>query len=439
MAGLGIAAGAFAQNYAQAMGLRSRLDSEKQQQELTDIKLQSEREFRQLQTGMGDLYKQFNDPSFDFANNKPYEVQQGGITPPDQAQRPKDPYMDPARVKSYYDRLSPMLERQSQLSGKNPWVVRRELDAMRKEQFVERVGNALSMIEAGQEEGIKQLGSVYEMYEDGRKITGGKINEDGSVLLQYEQNGKPGERVVSRQQLMEMGKLALNPADAVKLRVQLRENQKGRDFTDDQRRKSETYTTGERLGTQAYRTDERVAGQEFTNDQRRAAESYELPFKRGALGVAQQNADSGRITANASARNAATNEAVKKDAVDTNRVIRQTAANAEAEKKAQAFFGNAFGTSDFKVKTDDEVKALLPKQKEAYAKARENQEKTRARSNAASGLWQLNDRKLSPSFIASALPIIEQRVQSGKVDGTDADTGLPYVNINGKKVLLPKD
>jgi hypothetical protein len=120
--------------------------------------------------------------------------------------------------------------------------------------------------------------------------------------------------------------------------------------------------------------------------------------------------------------------------------VRRTAADAKAEGDAQKFFNNAFGTSDFKVKTDDEVKALAPRQKLAYESARAKQMQNRARSNAASGLWDLNGRSLTPSFITNALPIIERRLQDGKgVDGTDPDTGLPYVNINGKKVLIPKD
>ena len=450
-AGLGIAAGAFAQNYAQAMGLRSRLDAEKQQQEMNNIRLQRERDFDQAQKELAGMHQNFLNPNYDFVNNKPYDpVPEGGITPPG-ASRPTDPYTDSARVKAYYDRITPLLERQAYATGKDFLGVRQQVDALRKNQFVERVGSALAMIEAGEEAGIKNLQAIYEMYPDGRKITGGKINEDGTVLLQYEQNGQAGERTISKEQLVNFGKLALNPADAAKLRFQLLENQKGREFTDDQRRKSETFTddqrrkgesftTSERLGTQDYRTGERVAGQEFTDQQRRAAETYELPFKQGMLGVAQENARSGRISAEAAAKNANTNETIKRDTLDTNRVVRQTAADAKAEKDAQSFFSNAFGTSDFKVKTDDEVKALLPKQKQAYEAARVKHAERVARRNAATGLWDLNDRKLAPSFISSALPLIEQRIREGKpADGTDPGTGLPYVNINGKKVLLPKD
>lgn len=439
MAGLGIAAGAFAQNYAQAMGLRSRLDAEKQQQEANEIELRRKRDFEQAQKELAGLHQNFLNPNYDFVNNKPYDpAPEGGITPPG-ASRPTDPYTDSARVKAYYDRITPLLERQAYATGKDFLGVRQQVDALRKNQFVERVGSALAMIESGDEAGIKNLQAVYDMYPDGRKITGGKINQDGTVLLQYEQNGQPGERVISKEQLVNFGKLALNPADAAKLRFQLLESQKEREFKTSEREAGQRFTTSEREGGQSFRTSEREAGQRFTTSEREGAQNYELPFKQGALGVARQNADSTRISANAAAKNADTNAEIKRDTLDTNRAIRSTAANAEAEAKAQKHFGTAFGLGDFKVKTDEEVKALLPKQKEEYAKARAKADQGRARSNAASGLWELNGRTLSPSFITSSMSLIEQRIQSGKVDGTDPESGLPYVNINGKKVLLPKD
>lgn len=439
-AGLGIAAGAFAQNYAQAMGLRSRLDSEKQQQEANSIKLQRERDFDAAQKELGAMHKSFLDTGYDFVGNKPYDpVPDGGITPPGAA-RPTDPYTDSARVKAYYDRVTPLLEKQAYATGKDFLGVRKQVDDLRRGQFVERVGSALSMIEAGDEAGIKNLQAVYDMYPDGRKITGGKINQDGTVLLQYEQNGQAGERTISKDQLVNFGKLALNPADAAKLRFQLLETQKDRDFKSGEGQKDRDLRAGEGKADREFRASEGKAEREFRTGERLGTQNYELPFKEGALGVSRQNAASSRLSAEASARNADTNAEIKRDALETNRTVRQTAADARAEKDAQGFFSNAFGTSEFKVKTDEEVKALLPKQKQAYEQARAKQAQNRARSNAASGLWDLNGRNLSPSFITNALPIIERRLQGGKgVDGTDPDTGLPYVNINGKKVLIPKD
>lgn len=449
-AGLGIAAGAFAQNYAQALGLRSRLDAEKQQQEANEIELRRKRDFEAAQKELAGLHQNFLNTNYDFVNNKPYEqAPEGGITPPG-AMRPTDPYTDSARVKAYYDRITPLLERQAYATGKDFLGVRQQVDALRKGQFVERVGSALSMIEAGDEAGIKNLQAVYDMYPDGRKITGGKINQDGTVLLQYEQNGQAGERVISKEQLVNFGKLALNPADAAKLRFQLLESQKDREFKSGEGEKDRTFRAGEGEKDRTFRSGEGEKDRTFRagegekertwrTGERVGAQDYELPFKQGALGVSRQNAESSRISANAASKNADTNAEIKRDTLDTNRAIRSTAANAEAEAKAQKHFGTAFGLGDFKVKTDEEVKALLPKQREEYAKARAKAEQSRARSNAASGLWELNGRTLSPSFITSSMGLIEQRIQSGKVDGTDPESGLPYVNINGKKVLLPKD
>jgi hypothetical protein len=42
--------------------------------------------------------------------------------------------------------------------------------------------------------------------------------------------------------------------------------------------------------------------------------------------------------------------------------------------------------------------------------------------------------------IAQAIPALQRRIADGKgADGIDPASGLPFVNINGKKILLPKD
>lgn len=249
--GLGIAAGAFADNYARAMGLRSQLDDAearrglmKTQQEAANLQLEQQKALVESQKAIADDYKNFLDPNFDYVGGKPMEPQ-AGIAAPGTAPVKMDPFKDSARVGALYDRQATLLERQAALAGKNPLEVRAQFDKLRKDQFVERVGGALSLIEAGDEAGIKQLQGVYDLYPDGRKITGGKINQDGSVLLQYEQNGQAGERVISKDQLLQFSKLALNPADAAKLRFQLIEKQKDRDFEGSQLDKRLTFTAGE--------------------------------------------------------------------------------------------------------------------------------------------------------------------------------------------------
>lgn len=260
--GLGIAAGAFADNYARAMGLRSQLDDAearrglmKTQQEAANLQLEQQKALAESQKAIADDYKNFLDPNYDYVSGKPMEPQ-AGIAVPGQQPAKVDPFKDTARVGALYDRQAAMLERQAALAGKNPLEVREQFNTLRRNQFVEKVGNALSMIESGDEAGIKLLQAVYDLYPDGRKITGGKINEDGSVLLQFEQNGQAGERVISKQQLMEYGKLALNPADAAKLRFQLVEKQKDRDFESGQLDKK--LTTQERISTAQNESQERI-------------------------------------------------------------------------------------------------------------------------------------------------------------------------------------
>jgi hypothetical protein len=146
-------------------------------------------------------------------------------------------------------------------------------------------------------------------------------------------------------------------------------------------------------------------------------------------------------------QNAATNAEVKrdmaatnKDTRETNAVIRKSAEASRTEGEAQKFFRNSFGVGNFAVKTKDEIEAMTDDQQKGYAAARQKAATAEARANAASGLWDLNSRTLSPSFIATAIPVIEARIRSGKgADGTDTDTGLPFINVNGKKVLIPKD
>lgn len=408
---LGIAAGAFAQNYANALGLKSRLASERQQQELTGIKLEAEKEFRQLQTDMGNLYKNFNDNNFDFANNKPYEVQQGGIATPEQAQRPRDPYMDPTRVKAYYDRLAPMLERQAVLGGKDPFTVRRELNNLRKEQFVERVGSALSMIEAGDDAGIKNLQAVYDLYPDGRKITGGKINEDGSVLLQYEQDGKPGERVVSRQQLLEMGKLALNPADAVKLRVQLIEKQKDRDL--------ETNLTDKKITASA-------AEGSANRENARKMNDADNKTRR----------DEGEATRRHQASEGAADRRNRADISASDNKTRETVAGLSAKNDvdaaAQKFFRERFSVPQFTPKPESEVKNLFGEQKKAYERDLASFTERETLSRTATNIFAANPGMSKPKIAQIAEGLKNKKFEVFQEDSS----GRRFVNEGGKRIYL---
>jgi hypothetical protein len=430
--GLGIAAGAFAQGYANALGLKSRLESEKQQQELTQIKLQRERDFDAAQKELAQLHSNFLDTNYDFVGGKPYEQQQGGITPPGQ-QRPTDPYTDSARVKAYYDRITPLLEKQAYASGKDFLGVRKQVDDLRRGQFIERVGSALSMIEAGDEAGIKNLQAVYDMYPDGRKITGGKINEDGTVLLQYEQNGQAGERVISKEQLINFGKLALNPADAAKLRFQLLESQKERDFKSGEGEKDRTFRSGEGEKDRTFRAGEgdkdrknrldiQAADQKFKVD-------YELPREDKKIGILGRQADAAVTSASASmvraTKSGEIEDAVRQSTVDKNQAdtLKTLISNQYREPKALddlTVMAAKNGDKDAKKKVDAHQAQLS-----AYEGAQAAVERKRT---AATRILSLN-KGISPQF---AVSIVDD---AANLKASTDDKGT-YVMYGGKKVYI---
>ena len=82
----------------------------------------------------------------------------------------------------------------------------------------------------------------------------------------------------------------------------------------------------------------------------------------------------------------------------------------------------------------------MPAQKAEYEKARAEHERRREVANYAQSLYSLNERRVSPATIVAAIPLLKRRIAEGKgADGIDEATGLPYLTINGKKMLVPKD
>lgn len=435
-AGLGIAAGAFAQNYAQAMGLRSRLDSEKQQQEANEIKLQRERDFNAAQKELADMHKSFLDTNYDFVNNKPFEAQQGGITPPGQ-QRPTDPYTDSARVKAYYDRITPLLERQAYATGKDFLGVRKQVDDLRKNQFVERVGSALAMIEAGDEAGIKNLQAVYDMYPDGRKITGGKINQDGTVLLQYEQNGQAGERLLSKDQLVNFGKLALNPADAAKLRFQLIESQKERDFRSGEGQKDRDFRSGEGQKDRDFRSGEGQKDRDFRSgegqkdrDFRSGEGQKDRDFRVGEGNKDRSSRE--RISADdnrSRERVAADNRAAE----EPTRRARGIEAEAAAETRTQNYFNSRFQVdSKFAPKNESDLRGIGDSAREAYQRDLDRWNNSTKLSRTATNIAAANQ-----GVPLAKIAEVTERLNDGKMEVFKEDSsGRRFVNSNGKRIYL---
>jgi hypothetical protein len=142
------------------------------------------------------------------------------------------------------------------------------------------------------------------------------------------------------------------------------------------------------------------------------------------------------IAAATAADNAKTNATTR----DYNQEARRRAADRSDDESAAKFFGSTFGIKEMDVKTDEEIKALMPDQQKAYATARQEQSKRRELAGYAQNIYTLNERKVAAPVIAQAIPALQRRIADGKgADGIDPASGLPFVNINGKKILLPKD
>jgi hypothetical protein len=168
--------------------------------------------------------------------------------------------------------------------------------------------------------------------------------------------------------------------------------------------------------------------------------NVESGFKGREVAARETSAGADVTRANAYAATARDNAETNRDTRRTNNVIRERAQDVKDDESASRMFSNAFGIKEIEVKTKDEVEAMLPKQREAYESQRREQTQRRELSSYAQGIYSLNERKVAPAQITQLIPVLRRRISEGKgADGVDEATGLPFVNFNGKKVLLPKD
>lgn len=163
-------------------------------------------------------------------------------------------------------------------------------------------------------------------------------------------------------------------------------------------------------------------------------------FKGRELGAKEKTADAQMLHSKAYAASAADNAATNKTTRAANAAITERAQQLKEDESAGKMFNSSFGVKDFEVKPKDEIAAMMPREREDYAKARAEHDKRREVASYAQSLYSLNERKVPPAAIVSAMPVLQRRFAEGKgADGIDQASGLPYVTINGKKILLPKD
>jgi len=156
--------------------------------------------------------------------------------------------------------------------------------------------------------------------------------------------------------------------------------------------------------------------------------------------IEQQKADADTKKAGAYASSVTDNAETNKSTRTFNNETRARQADRADDESAAKYFGGAFGLKEFEVKPKDEVDAMLPKQQQAYAQMRQEQGQRREIASYAQNIYSLNGRKVSASFIAQAIPLLKKRNAAGQnSDGTAPASGLPFVTINGQKLLVPKE
>lgn len=205
--------------------------------------------------------------------------------------------MDPKVADLHYARIEPLLQQQAALSGKNPALVTRELNELRREGFAENVFRASQMLEMGDPAGAEVLKPFYNrLFPDGTTV--GQTRYDKSTdtfTIQTIREGVAADTQVPRGKLVEMLHYgALNPADAVKLRMREREKADDRKFDADEREKDRGLKVSEGDKDRTLRRD--------LNESDNKAADARTRISAGATVRAAEIGREGRVNAGANAR-----------------------------------------------------------------------------------------------------------------------------------------
>lgn len=214
MAGIGSAIGGFAQGFAGGVRLKSEMEDAEARRGLMGLQKQSAQLALDNETQFADLSKQIGAEINAFN------------TLPD-----KD---DPTQFDAHYTRLGGLLKQQAVLAKKDPFEVDKSINAMRKDKYAEKIYQASSLLQAGDDSGLQVLKPVFNnMFKDGNTLQGGTFNKetDSFDLTYLNKAGETVNRSVKREELANrIVPLALNVADAVKLDIKAREDEKDRKF-----------------------------------------------------------------------------------------------------------------------------------------------------------------------------------------------------------------
>lgn len=248
--------GGLAQGFAQGLKLRSDLEDaqanrefrQKQsgimekQGELAQLEINKGARMQETQRRIGEEFQNFKNYTGDYAQFKP---QTEGVG----ANAPMNPFDNFRAIDFHYDRMKGLLQEQALIAGKDPFEVERSVRTLRKENYMENLGRAMTAFRLGDPGAIDSIKDVYnKSFKDGNQMTGGTFDEaSGKYVFEFKtKDGNVVPRSFSRDEILDtLSRGAMNVADAAKLDMQARENQRDREFKAGESEKDRTFKSGE--------------------------------------------------------------------------------------------------------------------------------------------------------------------------------------------------
>jgi hypothetical protein len=224
-AGLGIAAGAFAENYARALGLRSQLDDAEKKREAMGLQMENQR----LQNAQLQEQRDANQAAVDLEKN----WSSGTGFRPDGADQNYDHRSDPAAVSKYYDNLRSVMRRQASAYGRSQVEADEAVDRVVKSQLAEKTGKTIQMLKMSPERATSAIKSAYEAFPDGGSISNVTYDKakDAYIMTGVGPDGTQGSVERSRSDVIEALSFgALNGRDASALHISMLEKERARAF-----------------------------------------------------------------------------------------------------------------------------------------------------------------------------------------------------------------
>lgn len=222
--------GALGEGFVRGVRIGSDLADSEKRRGLQDLQAKQAQLALDRDTKLNELNTQLSQEFNDFRDGK------GAYAP---AEGQMYDRTSPQAADLHYGRITPLLQQQAALAGKNPALVEKEMRDLRREGYAENVFRAAQLMEAGDiEGGTSILKPLYNrMFADGTEVKSvGYDRAKDALLMTTVRDGKESAVEMPRSKVVDMLNFgALRTDDAVKLRMRLREKADDREFEGQQR------------------------------------------------------------------------------------------------------------------------------------------------------------------------------------------------------------